>query len=204
VNVIRINQLPGEPSPANPVLRRELYFFHEINTGISRFHVEAGPGGEFPVEEAAGLLAMYCLTLGQTPQDYVVMVQAAQGSLGGLSEKVEKLLEAGASVGRSVKLTRRQEEVLNGVIRGQANKEIASALNLSERTVKFHLSALLAKFCVPGRMELALMVTRRTLGPMGEAQSFWTSDTRTGVDAQPNHRARRVGRIALAERHLMS
>jgi DNA-binding CsgD family transcriptional regulator len=105
---------------------------------------------------------------------------------------------------RSVKLTRRQEEVLNGVIRGQANKEIASALNLSERTVKFHLSALLAKFCVPGRMELALMVTRRTLGPMGEAQSFWTSDTRTGVDAQPNHRAQRLGRIALAERHLMS
>jgi DNA-binding NarL/FixJ family response regulator len=66
------------------------------------------------------------------------------------------------------------EEVLNGVVRGQANKEIGSALNLSERTVKFRLSALLAKFCVPGRMELALMITRRTLGPMGEAQPFWT------------------------------
>jgi DNA-binding CsgD family transcriptional regulator len=203
MNVIRINQLPGEPSPASPVRCRELYFFHEINTGISRFHVEAGPGGEFPVEEAAGLLAMYCLTLGQTPKDYVVMVQAAQGLLGGLSEKVEKLLEAGASVGRSVKLTRRQEEVLNLVVRGQANKEIASTLNLSERTVKFHLSALLAKFCVQGRMELALMVTRRTLGPMGEAQSFWMRDTRTGADAQPNQSSPRAGRIARAERHLM-
>jgi hypothetical protein len=39
-------------------------------------------------------------------------------------------------------------------MRSLANKEIAAALNLSERTVKFHVSSLLAKFRVRGRMEL--------------------------------------------------
>jgi DNA-binding CsgD family transcriptional regulator len=37
---------------------------------------------------------------------------------------------------------------------GRANKEIGSALNISERTVKFHVSAMLAKFGVAKRQEL--------------------------------------------------
>src|SRR5882757_4992907 len=54
-------------------LPRELYFFYEKNTGVSHFHVEAGADGQFPVEQAAGLLAMHCLVRGQSPRDYVVM-----------------------------------------------------------------------------------------------------------------------------------
>src|SRR5258708_12248932 len=38
----------------------------------------------------------------------------------------------------AVRLTRREEEVLDGILRSLANKEIANELNLSERTVKFH------------------------------------------------------------------
>ena len=129
---------------------------------MSHFHVEAGPDGQFPVEEAAGLLAMHCMVRGQSPRDYVVMVEAAHESLEGLTEKAEKLLQAGHSVGSSVKLTRREEEVLGGVMRSLANKEIAATLNLSERTVKFHVSSLLTKFRVRGRMELVREATRRT------------------------------------------
>jgi DNA-binding CsgD family transcriptional regulator len=165
---IRRNQLLHEPGLASPRSCGELYFFHERNTGVSRFHVAAGPKGQFPLEEAAALLAMHCMVLGQSPQDYVVMVRAAQESLEGLAGKVEKLLQAGYSVRSSVKLTRRQEEVLSGVMHSLANKEIAGSLNLSESAVKFHLSALLAKFQVRGRSELALEVTRRTLGPTAE------------------------------------
>lgn len=151
---------------ARPVFPRELYFFYEKNTGVSHFHVEAGPDGQFPVEQAAGLLAMHCLVRGQSPRDYVVMVQAAPESLEGLTEKAEQLLEAGHSVGSSVKLTRREEEVLGGVMRSLANKEIAASLNLSERTVKFHVSSLLSKFRVRGRMELVREATRHTAAPM--------------------------------------
>jgi DNA-binding NarL/FixJ family response regulator len=82
------------------------------------------------------------------------MVPAAPENLHDLSEKAQKLLEAGHSVKTSVKLTRREEEVLDGILRSLANKEIACELNLSVRTVKFHVSSLLSKFKVRGRMEL--------------------------------------------------
>jgi len=122
--------------------------------------VDAGPDGRFPVDQAAGLLAMHCMVRGQSPSDYIVMVQAENTDLEGLTEKAEKLLQAGHSAGSSVKLTRREEEVLGGVIRSLANKEIAATLNLSERTVKFHVSSLLAKFRVRGRMELVREASR--------------------------------------------
>lgn len=204
MKLIRRNQPPHVPSLSTPLSCRELYFFHERNTGVSRFHVQAGPDGQFPVEEAAGLLAMYCRVLGQSPQDYVVMVQSAKESLEVVAGKVEELLQAGRSAGSSVKLTPRQEEVLSGVMCRLANKEIASSLNLSERTVKFHVSSLFAKFRVRGRMELTLEVTRRTVGPMAWPQSVATRDSRTDAEARPNHTAPRLALLGLAKRHLMA
>jgi DNA-binding CsgD family transcriptional regulator len=140
--------------PAQPPITREKYFFYEKNTGVSHFHVEADEEGRFPVEQAAGLLAMHCMVRNQTPEDYVVMIEAESSHLAGLTEKANRLLDAGRAVKSHVKLTRREEEVLNGVMRTLANKEIATSLHLSERTVKFHVSSLLAKFGVRGRMEL--------------------------------------------------
>jgi len=46
-----------------------MYFFYEKNTGVAHFNVEAGPDGQFPVEQAAGLLAMHCMVRGQSPND---------------------------------------------------------------------------------------------------------------------------------------
>jgi DNA-binding NarL/FixJ family response regulator len=51
-------------------------------------------------------------------------------------------------------LTKRENEVLSGILRSQSNKEIASALSVSERTVKFHVSSLLRIFGVRGRASL--------------------------------------------------
>jgi DNA-binding CsgD family transcriptional regulator len=166
VKVIRRNDQPQSQklqsaNPASPGPSHETYFFYEQSTGVSHFHVEAGSDGQFPVEEAASLLAMHCMFGGQSPRDYAVMVEAAHESLGGLTEKAEKLLQAGHSVRSSVKLTRREEEVYGGVMRSLANKEIAAALNLSERTVKFHVSSLLTKFHVCGRVELRSEPTQR-------------------------------------------
>ena len=89
---------------------REMYFFYEKNTGVAHFNVEAGPDGQFPVEQAAGLLAMHCMVRGQSPNDYIVMVPAENDFLDGLKEKADKLLQAGRSAGSSVKLTRREDE----------------------------------------------------------------------------------------------
>jgi DNA-binding CsgD family transcriptional regulator len=166
VKLIRRSEQHHPLNSPRPAIPRDHYYFYEKNTGVTHFHVEAGPDGCFPVDQAAGLLAMHCMVRGQSPNDYVVMVRAETDLLEGLTEKAEKLLQAGHSVGSPVKLTRREEEVLCGVMKSLANKEIAATLNLSERTVKFHVSSLLAKFRVRGRMELVREATRSTMGPM--------------------------------------
>ena len=140
-----------------------VYLFYEKSSGTAHFQVEAGPDGQFPVDHAAGLLAMHCMVRGQSPSDYLIMVPADPEHLNGLTEKAQKLLEAGHCVKNSVKLTRREEEVLDGILRSLANKEIASELNLSERTVKFHVSSLLSKFKVHSRMELMRDAPRNSM-----------------------------------------
>jgi len=57
----------------------------------------------------------------------------------------------------SSELSRREQEVLNGLLENLANKEIAGKLNISERTVKFHVSNLLSKFGVRRRADLILL-----------------------------------------------
>ena len=167
MKLIRRNEQPH--LSARPGQPREMYFFYEKNTGVAHFNVEAGPDGQFPVEQAAGLLAMHCMVRGQSPNDYIVMVPAENDFLDGLKEKADKLLQAGRSAGSSVKLTRREDEVLGGIMRSLANKEIAADLNLSERTVKFHVSSLLAKFRVRGRLELVREASRHSNAPTAPA-----------------------------------
>jgi DNA-binding NarL/FixJ family response regulator len=50
-------------------------------------------------------------------------------------------------------LTERELEVLRQLAKGRQNKEIATELWISERTVKFHVSAILAKLGVGNRTE---------------------------------------------------
>lgn len=202
MKVIRRNEHPHQLSETRSTPANDLFFFYEKNTGVSHFHVEAGPDGQFPVEQAAGLLAMHCMVRGQSPSDYVVMVMAENVQLEGLTEKAEKLLHAGHCVGNSVKLTRREEEVLGGVMRSLANKEIAASLNLSERTVKFHVSSLLAKFRVRGRMELVREATRHTATPMAVPAASGTREGRGYQSTAPSYHtvSRNVGPIALARR----
>lgn len=155
----RTRQSAKPDLPINP----RMFLFYEKRTGVAHFRVEADADGRLPSDQAAGLLAMHCLVRGQSPSDYTIMVEADDDLLGGITEKAEKLLEAGRSVPAPVELSRREEEVLSGLMRSMANKEIAAALHLSERTVKFHVSSLLAKFRVRGRMELVREATRAYL-----------------------------------------
>ncbi|TDC63938.1 response regulator transcription factor [Micromonospora sp. KC207] len=59
---------------------------------------------------------------------------------------------------RLATLTTREREVLSLLGRGMANQQIARALTLTERTVKTHVSNLLAKLAVSSRTQAALLV----------------------------------------------
>jgi DNA-binding NarL/FixJ family response regulator len=57
-------------------------------------------------------------------------------------------------------LTEREIEVLRLLAQGQANKEIARSLHIAEKTVKTHVSNILAKLGLQSRTQAALYALR--------------------------------------------
>ena len=57
-------------------------------------------------------------------------------------------------------LTAREREVLAELAQGRSNREIARALHVSEKTVKAHVSSVLAKLGVQDRTQAALFAVR--------------------------------------------
>jgi DNA-binding CsgD family transcriptional regulator len=143
----------------------ESFVLCDRSSGALLFRVDADTDGGLPVEKAAGLLAVHCLVRGQVPEDYEVMVVAQRSLLHAVAERTQQLLAAGRALGSGVKISRREHEVLDGILQRLANKEIASKLNVSERTVKFHVSSLLAKFGVSDRVALSREVAMGRMPP---------------------------------------
>jgi two-component system, NarL family, response regulator LiaR len=86
---------------------------------------------------------------------------------GAAEGRVQLAPEAAARLMREVRapespeaLTARETEVLELLARGYANKQIASSLYVSEKTVKAHVSAILKKLGVQSRTQAALHAVR--------------------------------------------
>jgi DNA-binding NarL/FixJ family response regulator len=58
-------------------------------------------------------------------------------------------------------LTGREREVLEQIAQGRSNREIARLLQVSEKTVKTHVSSVLAKLGVADRTQAALLAVRQ-------------------------------------------
>jgi DNA-binding NarL/FixJ family response regulator len=71
---------------------------------------------------------------------------------------------APAASGRA-RLSRREVQVFDALLENLSNKEIASRLGVSERTIKFHVSNVLAKFAVRRRADLILHFAQRSTLP---------------------------------------
>lgn len=105
------------------------------------------------VEGRADVTAIAALTdvergLVRTPLDVdaVLMTPRAWGQRLTTTEPIEAPIES---------LTGREREVLALVADGLSNREIASALEISEHTVKFHLASIFGKLGVSSRTEAA-------------------------------------------------
>ncbi len=70
---------------------------------------------------------------------------------------------------KGLKLTRREEEVLDLLLRGRTNKDIAQQFRISGFTVRDHVSSLLCKYGVGSRMELIVEIGRLGEGLRGLA-----------------------------------
>ncbi|HNP72881.1 MAG TPA: response regulator transcription factor, partial [Kouleothrix sp.] len=78
-----------------------------------------------------------------------------------------KLLERMAEAERGEELSARELEVLRLIVVGSSNKAIASQLNLSENTVKSHISHIFGKLGVQSRAEAVAVALQRGLVPIG-------------------------------------
>ena len=78
------------------------------------------------------------------------------------SKLMQRMARPGAAEAPAA-LTGREVEVLRLLAQGRANKEIAAVLVISERTVKFHVSAILSKLGAGNRTEAVRLAVQRGL-----------------------------------------
>jgi NarL family two-component system response regulator LiaR len=102
------------------------------------------------------------------PQDLVAAIRTVHG--GGtllhpavVEELVREVSRDGERAPVDSPLTAREQEVLTLIARGRANKAIAFELGVAEKTVKTHVSSILAKLGVTDRTQAALYAVREGL-----------------------------------------
>ncbi len=79
-----------------------------------------------------------------------------------------------AQLGKRVQdrgLTSRETQVMRALTTGKSNKEISSALDISESTVKVHVTHILEKLKVTGRTEAINVALKRGLVHMDQTEA---------------------------------
>ena len=102
------------------------------------------------------------------PAELVRAIRTAHAGQSPLSPAVaarviDELAHGGHRGGAAEELTPRELEVLRLIARGRSNKRIALELGMAEKTVKTHVSHLLAKLGVADRTQAALYAVREGL-----------------------------------------
>jgi NarL family two-component system response regulator LiaR len=115
------------------------------------------------VEEAVRAGAAGYLLKDVQPQELVAAIRTVHGGGALLHPSVAARVMAELATDP---LTPREREVLALIGRGMANKRIARELGIAEKTVKAHVSSVLAKLGVADRTQAALYAVREGLvGP---------------------------------------
>jgi DNA-binding NarL/FixJ family response regulator len=95
------------------------------------------------------------------PDELLGAVRAAAAGDSPMDPKAARVLLESRRVSRQAQdLSAREEEVLRLVAGGLANKQIARRLEISERTVKAHLTSVFARIGVSDRTQAALWASQ--------------------------------------------
>ena len=97
------------------------------------------------------------------PDELMKGIEAASRGESPLAPKAAHAVISARSYTPMSELSPREEEVLVLVASGQANKQIARRLNISEKTVKAHLSNIFQRIGVSDRTQAALWAERKGL-----------------------------------------
>jgi two-component system NarL family response regulator len=124
----------------------------------ARFIVLTTFDGDEDIYRALQAGAKAYLLKGMTVEELMSTIQAVHGGKTRISPAIaEKLAERMSGQ----ELTGRELHVLERIVAGRANKEIASDLNISEATVKTHINNLLGKLGVTDRTQAATVALQR-------------------------------------------
>jgi DNA-binding NarL/FixJ family response regulator len=91
-------------------------------------------------------------------------VPVLQAQKTNLFEKPEAAISFNGPAERKFGLTARELEIVNAVVNGQSNREIAITYKIRECTVKHHLTRIFDKVGVYSRLELAMFAIRHNVG----------------------------------------
>jgi DNA-binding NarL/FixJ family response regulator len=147
-NSLRIAELIKRQDPKTEIVVMDLL---PVQAEVVEF-VKAGVSG-FILKDAT--IDDFLHTIRSVAQGKKVLPPALTQSL--FSHIVEYAVNSGKAdrLMKSVKLTKREHEVVDLIARGMSNKEISRELNIAVHTVKSHVHNTLEKLALHTRLELA-------------------------------------------------
>jgi two-component system NarL family response regulator len=129
----------------------------------ARFIVLTTYDGDEDIYRALQAGAKAYLLKGMTTEELIVTIRMVHVGKSHIPlEIAQKLAERmGAE-----ELTPREFDVLEQIVRGKSNKEIATELTIAEATVKTHINSLLSKLGVTDRTQAATAAIQRGIVPL--------------------------------------
>ncbi|MGH9591372.1 MAG: response regulator [Terracidiphilus sp.] len=129
----------------------------------ARFIVLTTYDGDEDIYRALKAGAKAYLLKGMTSEELMAAIRAVHA---GKSHIPPAIAERLAERMGTEELTPRESDVLEQIVQGRSNKEIASELEISEATVKTHINSLLSKLGVTDRTQAATAAIRRGIVPL--------------------------------------
>jgi two-component system NarL family response regulator len=129
----------------------------------ARFIVLTTYDGDEDIYRALKAGARAYLLKGMTGEELVTTIRTVHAGKSHIPAAIAEKLAARMG---TEDLTPREFDVLEQIVHGKSNKEIATELNVSEATVKTHINSLLGKLGVTDRTQAATAAIQRGIVPL--------------------------------------